>query len=434
MSRASIPTLLALDRYSEIMGINGANFNQGTSDIVFPMTNRCEDLWFQYSWQQQDSVSREELAGEIARAEEEIANYLGWWPAPVWIAQDVKMYPRHHRPDVYQVGGYNVRGQQKSVKASYAKIIEPGQRAVTLLCTAEQQGDPCSLTFSDEDLDGYPETVTIVANGITVSDVCEIKVYFAGHDGDPEWEIRPARTKTLAAGVFTATFWKWQFIDPDYWEAIPTATTPTPTVDLDDFVYVVTADIYREYNDPTATSASFYWEPEPTNIGVLCSMCGGSGCVRCTLTEQNGCMHIRDAERGYVVPVPGTYDTDNSQWTSATWSICRDPDQVKVYYYAGNLSELNRAGRRCEPLSAQWARVIAGMATARLHRPICACGNVAGFAEHLQEDLGVSTRETGRTVPFSLLENPFGTKRGEVEAWQYVSRLTRNRHAGVGAV
>ena len=428
VARASTPTLLALDRFSAVLGWAPAAFNQGTSSVIFPHNANCQII-YQYAWQSHDAVSREEIAREIEAAEQDIANYLGWWPAPRWIAQDVKMYPRFHRPEFYNIGGGNVRDQRKSVKAAYGKVIEPGQRAVTLLDT------DAVPVFSDEDGDTFDETVTITL-ATTLTDECEIKVYFDGHNGEPEWEIRPARTKEITGGVFIATFWAWQFIDPAYWEALPThANDGTPAVNLDGAVYVAQVDIYREYNDPTATSAIFYWEPEPGALaGSICDCCGGTGCVRCTLTEQEGCAHIRNAELGILVPATGTYSADNAQWESAAWSVCRDPDEVKIYYYCGNLSELNRAGRRCDGLSDSWARIITYLAAARLKRPLCDCGAASALVDWLQTDLSKATREVSYTVLWDELANPFGTRIGEMEAYRHCRNLVPGRQAGAGAV
>ena len=173
MSRASTDTLLPLDRYAAVLGLVPPAFNQGSSSIIFPGDTNC-NLIFQYAWQYNDAVAREDIAREIAMAEQDIANYMGWWPAPRWIAQDVKMYPRFHRPEYYSAHGVNVRYQGKSIKAAYGKIIEPGQRAVTEICTAEQQGDPCSLTFSDEDGDGFGDK-----NGTIESTIDEVLFGFA---------------------------------------------------------------------------------------------------------------------------------------------------------------------------------------------------------------------------------------------------------------
>ena len=432
MARASTPTLLSLDRWAAIIGYAPPGFNSAYSNIIFPGELNCKYIW-QHEWQGHDAVSREEIAREIALAEQDIAAYMGWWPAPRWIAQDVKMYPRFHRPEYYEGAGVNVRFQLKSIKTSYGKVIEPGQRAVTLLGQPTVAGG--GVTFSDDDGDTFSETVT-VTQATTLTDECEIKVYFTGHAGEPEWEIRPARTKAIAGGTFTATFYAWQFINPDLWEAFPLHSLGgTAAVDLDAGSYVTQVDVYREYNDPTATSAVFYWEPEPSDIGGgICSCCGGSGCVRCTLTEQNGCATIRNAEVGWLSLSPATYDAVDGVWDSATWSVCRNPDQIKVYYYCGNLSELNRAGRRCDGLSDTWARVIAHLATARLRRPLCDCSGVSSLVDWLQTDMAVSTREESRTVLWDDLSNPFGTRRGEMEAYRHCRTLEQGRIAGAGAV
>jgi hypothetical protein len=408
------------------MGFSPAHWSQGTSDIVFPMDS-CTNVVFQYAWQNANAVGREDVAREIAQAEYEIASYLGWWPAPTWVAQDVKMYPRPHRPDVYEVGGWNVRYQSKSIKTQYGKIIEPGQRAVTLINTAVVP------VFTDADGDGFNETVT-VSCATTLTDECEVKVYFDGHNGLPEWEIRPARTKTITGGTFTATFWAWQFIDPDLWDAIPTATTPIPSVDLDAAVYVGQVDVYREWNDPTAISSVMYWEPEPTSISGICSCCGGTGCTHCQLTSQCGCATIRNAELGYLTVGPATYDSDEGAWVGDEWSVCRDPDQVKLYYYCGDLSWLNLAGRECDGLSNEWARTIAFLATSRLRLPICECGSANALIEWLQTDLARIGGGESHVILWDATDNPFGTRRGEYEAWKYVSRLVRNSQAGAGAV
>ena len=433
MARASTPTLLSLDRYAQILGVAPPAFNSGVSNVVFPPETACH-TWWQYEWQNHNAVSREEVAREIAIAEQDIANYMGWWPAPRWIAQDVKMYPRFHRPEYYEGAGVNVRFQLKSIKTSYGKIVEPGQRAVTYIGTAEAQGAPCSLAITDEDGDTFDETVTVSCTGVTTTDECEIKVYFEGHNGEPEWEIRPARTKAIVLGTFTATFYAWQFIDPDLWEAFPThANAGTPPVNLDAGAsYVTEVDIYREYNDPTATSAVFYWEPEPSSIGGVC--CGGTGCVRCSLTEQEGCATIRNAEMGVLSSAPATYNEDTGVWDSAGWSVCRNPDQMKVYYYCGNLSELNRAGRRCDGLSDQWARIIAFLATARLRRPLCDCSGVSSLVDWLQTNTAMGTREQTYTVLWDDLSNPFGTRNGEMEAYRHCRSLEPGKISGAGAV
>src|SRR3989304_947087 len=214
MAVASTLTLLPLDIYASIMQIPLPHFNQAAGASIFPVGGQCDNLWWQTGAQSADRVSREELAQAIATAEEEIARVLGFWPAPMFITNEIHPYPRHYRPELITQGLTN-RGQLRSIRADYAKFISAGQRGTTFV------GTP-AIIRSDADGDGFDETVTVsIATALT--DACEVKVYFEGYDGDPEWEIRPLRTKPISGGVFTAPFWIWQAIHPELWEAFPTS-------------------------------------------------------------------------------------------------------------------------------------------------------------------------------------------------------------------
>ncbi|MHC4736652.1 MAG: hypothetical protein ACYTDW_19680 [Planctomycetota bacterium] len=286
------PTLLSLAYYAQIMGINPVHFQGAAGDIVFP-AGRCSDIWPRWSWQADDRVSHEELARVIYDAEQDIARELGHFPAPTWIAQEQHRFPRHHRPDVYRRDGLNVRAQRVSIRTRYAKLIQGGRRAVSLVGTATTAGG--SLAYTDEDSDGYAETATITL-ATALTDTCEIKVYFAGTSGDQAWEIRPARSKTLAGGNIVMVFPSWLFIDPDLQGAYPT-TAGFSAIDVTTVTPLVTSvDVYREYNDFTANAATFFWEHQPARlaVGSLCTSCGGSGCAACSLISQDGCLSVRD--------------------------------------------------------------------------------------------------------------------------------------------
>jgi hypothetical protein len=387
-----------------------------------PYSDCCSDIFFQHDWQYNGRTSREALAQAIASAERDIAEALGYWPAPMWLAEENHVYPRPHRPDMVQYGGLDVRGYRKGIVTDYGYVIAPGQREVTLIPQP-------AVAYTDEDADGNnikeTATVTVVT---TLTDECEIKVYFAGHGGDPAWEIRPARTKAIALGTFTATFWSWQFIDPDLWEALPDGTDPTP-IDYDDAANLVaTIEVYREWNDTSATSSRFYWEPQTAALDWSSSLCtcGGSGtCTACALTTQDGCLHVRDAVNGVVVPQPADYDDDDAAWDIVSWSVCRDPDMVNLWYYAGDTSNLWRRGAACEPLSPWWQQTIAWLATARLERPFCSCDNVVDLVKDLRSDLSVTGGPLGYNITLEDLSNPFGTRKGAVLAWRRISKLAR---------
>ena len=105
MARASTYTLLSLDRFAQILGIDPAHFNQcgapSLDPAVFPEEGRCSDVWFQYDWQKNDRVSRETLARAIKAAEDDIAKVLNYYPAPLWFTNEVHTYPRFARRNRY---------------------------------------------------------------------------------------------------------------------------------------------------------------------------------------------------------------------------------------------------------------------------------------------------------------------------------------------
>ena len=438
-------TLLSLPMYAQIMGINPVHFMGATADDIFPIQsgggrNACNDLWHRYSWQWADSVSHYDVAEAIQQVEWEIARELGYWPAPTWISQEIVQYPQYLRKDVYRLGGRNVRAQMVSTKTEFGKIIAGGRRATAANSTETATVAAGTLRYEDLDTDGFYETATVeVPTAFT--DETEVKVYFTDYGGIQEREIRPARSKAIASTTFTAVFDSWLFIDPDQQAAYPTVNDPVP-IDITTATppgYVTSVDIYREYNDPTDNSAELYWEPTPRgsfmDIGY-CASCNGAGCPACTHTVQDGCIHVRDANIGFVVPVAGTYSASDAAWSQNVFAVNRDPDFVKLWYYCGDLSQEYLSGRHYWTLPRKWARLIAHMATARLERPFCSCGNLIALAEYLRDDLAAisSTTQQARSYridPYLVIQCPFGTKRGEVNAWMQIVRQ-RDRSLGGG--
>ena len=157
------------------------------------------------------------------------------------------------------------------------------------------------------------------------------------------------------------------------------------------------------------------------------------------MTTQNGCLHVRDAERGMVVPEPATYDEDLGQWSQEAFEECRDPDFVKIWYYAGATDQRWLSGANAvDPLPRKWANAIAWMATARLERPFCSCGNVMALCRKYQQDLAAVSAtdkqaQSYNVDPVTVQQCPFGTRLGEVLAWQMV-RNERGRVIRGGVV
>ncbi len=444
MTRANTYTLLALDRFFSLIGVSPAHASGGAGSTYFPDINQCSDVFFQYMWQQMNNVSREEIAQAIKSAEDDITNVLGYSPAPQWIEQDVRNYPQYFRPEVISFGMSDVRGMGKSVPLSQGKFIQGGRRTVTLVTAG------VTVTRTDDDGDGFKETATVTCS-TSVTNKCELKVFFAGESGAQIWEIRPPRSVTLTGGVVTFKFWSWQFLKPSLQNAIPISTVTTNNapygvapINIEaDASYVTTCDVYREYNDYTQASATFLWERARLMslglwpvVGFCCSSCGGVGCAACDFITQDGCIHARDANGTAVVPSPASYDSDAGQWDFSTMSVCRDPDLVKLYYKAGEQSQDFLQGKTCDPLSNYLAEAIAMLAVAKVPRPFCTCNNSLAMTGNLvdgwQRDLSFTgSREQGNfQVSQADLDNPFGTRAGAVLAWKRVGRMTSSVMVG----
>ena len=416
-------TLLSLPRFARMVGIAPLHFAGASapslSPQVFPSGSTCGDIWPRYDWQKSDQVSHESLAYAIKDAEESLAREVGYFPAPMWIAGEEKMYPRDfYRTSIYQVR--DVRGFDKSITTRYGKIISGGQRAVEFIASATTLSG--SLSYIDNDGDGLYETAKIVLP-ITTYEPCQYKVYFTGTNGQQDWEIRTPRVFDLTAGVLTLEFESWLFIDPGLLYRFPT-DDGFEAIDMSNIDALVTSvDVYREYNDISEASAIFKWDNGTP--GCTCELCGGVGCPACSDTEQDGCLQVRDPQAGIVAPAPASYS--DGAWTVSAYDICRAPDKVELNYYAGDRSNEYLRGISCDPLSDQWAWCIIRLAIARLERPPCSCNRLKNMFDYLREDLSYSTSAGSHFLGEDVGTNPFGPHRGELMAWKYVKHHVGKR-------
>jgi len=441
-------TLLSLPRFARILGINPVHFQGATgSDVFWLAQNACSDVWPRYSWQYSDAVSRYDLAHVISQVEWELAKVLGFHPAPRWVSNEMTQYSKFYRPELTTSGGRRFEsGLRKSVKAKWGKFISGGIRGLTSIGTATTAGG--TLVYLDVDGDGFAETARITLPTTVTTDRREVKVYQTGTGADQRWEIRPINSIEFVGSNVVINIDSWLCIDPDAQSNAPSASNPFSAVDITTTAnYVTSLDVYREYIDTTAPHVQFYWEPTEC---TLCSGCavllesggfillesGGettSSCPVCGMYVQDGCLMVKDVETSIVTPAPSTYDSDSDSHVIQSFAINRDPDMVKMWYRAGEIDEyyFRNDYSMPEPLSDFWAMVIARFAVARLERPFCSCANVTSLANKWQTDLAFTGTDSAYSVDFRMLGNPFGTKAGEVFAWNAVSKLGEIIYDGV---
>lgn len=406
MARASTPTLLSLDRWAEIMQLNPVHFAGAQGGTIWPYgAGACKDVWHQYAWQSPDLISREELARQIYLAEVSIMRALGYAPAPTWFVGEEHSLSRRINPYA------RYRETVPTIQTKYRYVIAGGRRAVT----AVQLG--ATVVYSDEDSDGFIETATVTLTGVTVSDVQEIQLFFAGKMARAEWRIRPLDSATLVSGTYTAVFKSWLAINPALWEQYPGSYEQEPIDISTNANFVGTVDVYRVFNSQETAPSKLYAIND-----YYCGNCGNSGCSLCA---EDGCLLVENELQGFVRAMPAAFDDDSQSWIG---SVCQSGwynQKTKIWYQAGYRSQEYLAGETDDPLDRLLAEAITMLATARLSKPVCSCSNVRLMADDLRRDFAFSDKNSFNLIWRSgvVQTNPFGTKAGEVRAWKIVGEI-----------
>jgi hypothetical protein len=398
MPRALTPTKLSLARWAQLVGIHPLHFAQVTLPETPPSV--CGQPWIQHSWQQADRVGREDLAQAIAEAESDIETHLRARLLPTWEVDEWRPTIRPYKPEFVNLNSRDVRGYEQALEANWKHFISGGVQLKTLLEAAS------AVTYTDLDGDTYFETAT-TTTPVTFTDVCEIHVYYPGKAGADAWEIRPINV-VIAAGVATITFRRELAV----LEALYEDFEPEAVDGTDNANFLTTVDIYRKENDPQQ-QATFLWEPVTTcGCGVV------EGCSQCSYATQAGCLRARGNPHNSMLSYqPGDWDADTETFTAVGWAIGRQPDIVRLWYYAGLRDERLACPRRQMP--NEWERAVAYFAAAKLERPLCECNNIHAWIEKWRRDLAVKGEE-GLSVSKDDLDCPFGTLEGAVYAWRRI--------------
>lgn len=410
MARATIPTLLPLDSFAKIMGINPVHFQGAVAPPAWTTQGQCRMIWTQYSWQAEDVTSRDELAQAIYDAEREITRILGYPVAPTWITDEAHTIPTRNNPYF----------RPNSFKLKHGEVISGGRRASTLI------NNDATVVYTDEDSDGFKERATITVSlpsdhGIT--DPHQILAYFNDHGSNPSWEIRPAISRSISGNTATLVFNSWLFVIPDYNE-IPAGEYEYTAIDISDTDNLVfSCTIYRVWNDTTQISTTAY------RSSGLCGSCSGSGCNACATYTQGGCLSIYDAHNGLVNSHAAHFTPELGVWQHSS-QYGQNPSSVHFWYYAGAISDQFKEGWTDDIIPIYLAQSVAYLAAARLDKPFCQCGNVEKTLKELRRDLAQSNdTDNPNRVPFDSVihSNPFGTRVGEVRAWHRINSLVGNQ-------
>jgi len=391
MARSQTITLLSLDQYAEILGLDPRHFNQLVSTAI--PVNNAYNVWYQHQWQNRGTASREDIAKAIATAERMIAEVTGFWPAPKYITQEDHPFPTHRIPSWENE---YLPDRRMTVNLKWKRFIAGGHRCVTPI----EEGVDISSSRVDLDGDDFAEIMrfTITIAGASDWQPKEIAVFPTTANNLDEREQIRNLTVTISGDDITIEGQSAWFVVPQLWEAPP----PHNFIDGDDpDSYLNEVDVYRIY------TCSDLDHP-PVRYGYQSSETG----YATAFGEYYGIIQTYLSEIGQVSIAPATWDADNERWDISPTQFCSGyPDLLRLSYLAGWTSD--DQGKMQYP----FARAVAALATSLLLSPITGGGeSIKGIYQAWQEppDPDAST--------FVRKNCPFGDKLGAWEAWNLVNR------------
>ena len=430
--------MLPLDTFRAALGLPPWHFWQfadsGAGAIV-PVVSKCSTLTYEYDWQGSDAAGRRSIEDAIQAAEWKMLDYLGYRPMPAYVDYALVDWPSYYVANQTRWSDYDATGHRIAVMAPEGYIQSMGIESLTLIGSATVAGG--ALVYSAMFNAALQDTFTITM-ATTVTDPTQIAVYFSAADRfddtvvSERWRIEPI-TVSIAAGVATIKGRKWLCGKPILYEN-PVAAILDPHTAAN---FVTSLDVYQRSTDGSGNSvttaqATLVYE---TND---CGSCWGSGCC-CnsgTVSSDPGTTGeviaragIRDAILGMVSPAAATYNSTTGLWSSAwccgtSGGYC-NPDRVKLRYLAGYPLQ----GRSIDP---RFRDPLVWLTAAELKRRICACRETNEKLHDLQQDLNLSATQTERyEFPQRQMENPFGSRRGHVQAWLAVQDVILRRGIAV---
>jgi NAD-dependent dihydropyrimidine dehydrogenase PreA subunit len=400
MANSYIETLLSLDEYARIMAIPSWHFNQCVSSVErLGAVGVCNEVWVQSGYMDPSRITgRDEVADAIAVAEEQIAAYLGFWPAPRFVCNDEVDYPIPER-------GQQIR--LPILKTKWGYVHTGGVLGYVRLLQDE------SVTYTDANNDEELDTAT-VSFGPVDADLCEVVIVPPGYDPRiRDWRIRPLTTTIDNAGVITMTGPRGMFINPERW--LTTEETSLDSVDPTHFLQTV--DVYRRYID-TSIQAQYVWN----NAGLQAGLCDTDETTICIETCQDACISVGDKRVGLVYASPGTFVYLDDAWYSSALIRSDYPAKVRLNYVAG-YDGYSCSG--CDLMSRRIKQAIVRLANVLMTEAPCGCG-------HTRERWDSDRQEMAMTeAGVRLAQATFGTTaRGAVFTLSVLNTLPKLGQGG----
>lgn len=243
---------------------------------------------------------------------------------------------------------------------------------------------------------GAADDATITAT-VGTALASEVVVTYAG----TTIQIRPISV-TVTAGVATITVSKWLMGDPTLWVNANAINADVNTG------FVATVDVYRQWLDPSL-QVILAWEPNIRLCGCL-----SSTCRVCQLAITYACAIQKNYKIGDVGWQFATWNATTGQYDANDPTATRYPDLAYIYYMHGFPTGSDRY------MDLRWQRAVSYFAAALLPDYVADSTSQPEVMYHWRRDMAQSLEGRPRTATRRELNNPFGTKRGMIYAWNVV--------------
>lgn len=374
-----------------------------------------EDM-FQNEW-----LSRREISQAIMRAEQMIADELGYWTAPKVILNEKHGYPRMDYARSYKQNVHlarNLMGTRdgkdyKSITTDWSYIQGVGTMVETQLADA-----------IDVSMD---ETCTVFTASITLPDTPtgleEYHIYFHADDRyltEPkeQWELRDV-TFSVNGTTLTITGGAYLLMTPTKrmgrkWECL----------ELTDKNIVDKLAVW-EFNLDITNHGTIQW-------GVRPCVTSPTGCN--DIEIKNTCLVRDDTETMATIrPTPKSYNVTTQLWES--YSVTTAPDWVVINYVAGvPLVNGKVDNRYAVPTFLLAASLLEGQAAE------CGCTGVKDRLKRYNaiETIRLKELDFEQSVAYSdrvlatkeHLNSRWGGRYGAVQAWQQIKSIQMTSHGG----
>lgn len=386
-------TQLDLETFREYIGYNPLHF-WGLTHSAVPNDSHCNTILREFSWQNADAIGRSDMKKAIAEAERKMRDYLGYPLGEVTYLETQDSPCFVHSSDVPIL-----------LTLGHGKVHRIGTDSRTFL-------GPVSLTLQDYDGDGVEETF-VGDFGDSTTDPADVEVYFEEKERTPPsdplcaFRIRPVSVSRYDANTIRVEGPAWVLVRPSRYTGFTSGVLDYTTAG----VLSLTVDLYK-HTFASANVASLILD----NYGIL--------------GTYNLSAVLMDSEVGLVQVLWN--DPSTPPCTCSNYSYRRyipyNPDEPAY-------SEPSLRVRICYESGmdlADWKTILTRFALAELARPICACQVANKEIERWQKDLaqvssGPINQLEGYRVDSDFLACPFGTRAGQIYAWQEVRHLRQVR-------